>query len=91
MSPVHQQGLWMAATIRPSSCLPCACINFHTHRFVAGQGDFTEGVTATLIDRGRQPVWKYLSVGQVPGKVVNAFFQTEDSLLDLQVKPNSRM
>ena len=85
------QGLGLAVShlviLPPAYPLPAFC---HTCRFVAGQGDFAEGVTATLIDRGRQPAWKYSSVGQVPGRVVAAFFETEGSV-EPSVKPNSRM
>ena len=45
-------------------------------RFVAGRGDFIEGVRATLIHRGKTPAWKYDSVDMVPGHVVDSFFDT---------------
>ena len=44
-------------------------------RFVAGHGDFFEGVKANLVHRGRKPSWKYSSVGVVPTEVVKAFFE----------------
>jgi hypothetical protein len=36
--------------------------------FVAGHGDFFEGVRSVLIDKGAAPVWKYGAVAEVGGR-----------------------
>ena len=48
---------------------------FQLRRFVAGKGDFIEGVRALLVDRGRKPAWKYSSVHHVPQQIVQSFFE----------------
>ncbi|GAX80368.1 hypothetical protein CEUSTIGMA_g7807.t1 [Chlamydomonas eustigma] len=54
-------------------------------KFVGGKGDFVEGVTALLIDRGRKAVWKYNSVYEVPPHVLDSFFEDDVAAIPSQV------
>jgi enoyl-CoA hydratase len=54
-------------------------------RFTRGEGDFYEGVRATLIDRGSTPRWKYPTLEAVPQGVVEAFFRPLEGVQELEL------
>ncbi|MDR7033729.1 enoyl-CoA hydratase/isomerase family protein [Mesorhizobium sp. BE184] len=60
----------LAGALRTEYRLVCGCME---------HGDFLEGVRAALIDRDREPRWKYGSVEDVPSKVVDGMFAPPES------------
>ena len=55
--------------LRTEYRLACGCME---------RGDFLEGVRAALIDRDREPRWKYGNVEDVPERAVDAMFARPD-------------
>lgn len=43
----------------------------------AAVGEFQEGVRALLIDKDRQPQWRYAAVEQVPADLIESFFKPQ--------------
>ena len=48
---------------------------FRLVSYAASKGDFVEGIRAAVIDKDRNPIWKYKTVDQVPSEVANTIFE----------------
>ena len=47
-------------------------------------GDFAEGVRALLIDKDRQPNWRFATVGDVTSEILNSFFVPPKKVAQIQ-------
>ena len=63
--------------LRRGRALPladCFALELHLDRQWFAEGDIIEGVRALLIDKDKQPRWRYSSLAEVPAERVQAFF-----------------
>lgn len=51
---------------------------------VSLHGDFAEGVRALLVDKDKQPKWRFVSVSDIPADTLTDFFQTPKNFTEIQ-------
>ncbi|MGB5325328.1 MAG: enoyl-CoA hydratase/isomerase family protein [Pseudomonadales bacterium] len=82
-------ALWIDGQLQRSVGVPLADV-FRSELVLATNivrhSEFAEGVRALLVDKDRKPQWQYTSIDDVPGNLIDSFFEPpwpENPLADL--------
>ena len=68
----------------------CFALELHLDRQWFAEGDIIEGVRALLVDKDKQPRWRYPSLAEVPAQRVQAFFSGYKTTAAQQRRDNKR-